>query len=815
MLYNYFKIALRNLWKTKLHSAITITGLSTGIACCILIVLFVKDEWTYDRFHENADRIYRAWVFEDYGEDEQFFNTTTPFPLGPALEDNFKEVAAFVRYNQVGQVVNVGIDSYNESVSIVGEKFFEAFDFERLYGKLPGVLDDKNNAIITKSTANKYFGVENPVGETVEMDFGNGKRLFTIKAVVADPPTNSSFQFTLLISDLNSQELFGERAMQSWYNVQAETYIVLNKGVDAEALKSKFPNMMKQILGEDYVEGQYNVGIQPLTDIHLNKEMPVGIAPVSDPQYAYILSAIALLILFLGSINFVTLSVSRSINRAKEVGVRKVVGAKRQQLITQFLSEAVVTTFAATVVGVALAYLFLPLFNDLAGRSLVLEPNTFMLLVVLSLLLLIGVIAGSYPALVLSGFHPISILKGKTAGIGKKQKLRKVLVGIQFVFTIFLISTTLLMKKQLNFIQTKNLGFDKEQLLVAQLNVNRGEGLMDRINKGFEQAQLFKNELEGQSGVQNVAVSNHTFGTGGWTNIGYTDTKDKYRTFDVLVVDEQYVPTMKMEIAQGRNFSKENPSDKRRGIIVNEAFAKAYGWENAVGKQIPGKNFGDHEVLGVVKDFNYNSLHGEVTPLAMVLDPMVIAPGIENIGIGSNPLPKLMVRADAGQIKEAISHLESAWGKITEGEEFQYTFVDQTLAAQYQQEQNLGRVVSIASILAIIIGCMGLFALASLNMENRTKEISIRKVLGASEKRILILLSKEYIVLIVLAMLVSVPFTIYFMQEWLSSFAYKVNLGGGVFLLTGCLTLLIAVATIAYQAIRTAMKQPAETLKYE
>lgn len=815
MLRNYIKIAFRNIWKTKLHSFITITGLSAGIACCILIVLFVKDEWTFDKFHDKADRIYRAWVFEDYGEDEQFFNTTTPFPLGPAVEENYNEVAAFARYNQIGQSIKVGVDAYNEVVSVVGPRFFEIFDFTAKYGKPTAALAEKNNAIVTKTTAKKFYGVENAVGETLEMDFGDGPRVFTVKAVVNDPPTNSSFQFGVLISDINNTDLYSDRALSSWFNVNAETYVILKPGVDHEQLVSKFTAMVKSIMGEEYEEGTYEIGLQPLTDIHLNTEMPTGIAPVSDPQYAYILSGIALLILFLGAVNFVTLSISRSINRAKEVGVRKVVGARRKQLVTQFLSETIVTTLISTLVGLGLAYLFLPLFNELSGRTLLLEINLFTVAVVVGLLLIIGVIAGSYPALVLSAFRPTQILKGREMSGGKKQGLRKGLVAVQFVLTIFLISTTLLMKKQLNFIQNKNLGFDKEQLLVSQLNVVGGQGLLDRINLGMEKGQLLKNQLENSTTVEGSALANHTFGSGGWTNVGYTDTNDKYRNFDVLVVDASYIPTMAMEMLEGRNFSDENTSDKRRSIIVNEAFAEAYGWDNAVGKKIPGNNFEDHEVIGVVNDFNYNSLHGEVTPLALVMDPMVIAPGIENIGIGSNPIPKLMVRVSGDKVQAAISELETAWNKVAAGEEFQYSFVDETLAAQYRQEQNLGKIVTMASILAIVIGCMGLFALASLNMENRTKEISIRKVLGASEQKILILLSKEYVMLIGIALVVSVPITIYIMQDWLSSFAYRIELGVSTFLLTGILTLAIALLTIAYQAIKTAMKQPAETLKYE
>jgi len=814
MLKNYIKIAFRNIWKTKLHSFITVTGLATGIACCLLIILFVKDEWTFDKFHAKADRIYRAWVFEDYGPDEQFFNTTTPYPLGPALQENFSEVAAFVRYGQMGQTIKAGVDNFTETVNVVGTNFFDVFDFKPLYGKVKHVLEEKSNVVLTESMAQKFFGVTNAVGETIEMDFGDGPRVFTVKAIVSDPPTNSSLQFSIIISDLNNDVLVSNRALQSWYNVQPETYVVLQQGTDVKRLEAKIPSMVKQIMGENYVEGEYNIGLQPLTDIHLNNEMPVGIAAVSDPQYAIILSAIALLILFLGAVNFVSLSISRSIGRAKEVGVRKVVGARRNELIFQFLSEAIVTTIIATGVGILLAYLFLPLFNELAGRSLILSVSWFTVSVVVALLLIIGVMAGSYPALVLSGFQPINILKGSAFRVNTKQGLRKALVGLQFVLTVFLISTTLLMQKQLNYLQSKNLGFDKEHLMVVQLNT-QGDGMMSRINKGFEKATLFENELQGSSAIQKIAAANHTVGTGGWTNVGYTDDQGKYRTFDMLAVDENYIPTMQMEMVAGRNFSKENTSDDRRAVIINEAMMEAYGWEDPIGKRLPGKNFEDHEIIGVVRDFNYNSLHGKVEPLAIVMNPMALAAGIENIGVGSNPIPKLLIRVNGDQIASAIQTVESTWDKLTGGEEFQYTFVDQTLATQYSQEQNLGKVVSIATILAMVIGCMGLFALASLNMQNRTKEVSIRKILGASQSTILLLLSKEYMILILGALLVSIPITLYFINQWLADFAYQIEIGVGSFVLTASLVMIIAVLTIAYHAINTARKQPAETLKYE
>lgn len=816
MFKNYLRVAWRNIWKSRLHSFITLTGLSTGIACCILIVLFVKDEWTFDDFHSKADRIYRAWVFEDYGENEQFFNTVTPYPLGPALVENFSEVAGYVRINQTNQVVEVGVDQFNEQVTVVTPSFFDVFDFEALYGKPKQVLNDKDAVVITRSVAQKYFGMDQAVGETLTMYPGNGERIFTVKAVVDDVPGNSSVQFELLISELNNHIFVGERELGSWYHVMPETYVVLREDQQAEDVIAKTPLMMQQVLGEDYVEGEYTIGLQPLLDIHLNNDMPAGIAPVSDPQYAYILGGIALLILFLGCVNFVTLSISRSVNRSKEVGVRKVVGAQRSQLILQFLCEAVIMAMIATLLGLLLAMSNLSLFNELSGKQLVFEFNTSLWLTLAVLMVVIGIISGSYPALLLSAFRPVAILKGKLTGTGGRPALRQALVGIQFVLTIFLISTTLLMKDQLNFLQNKNLGFDKNQLAVVQMNIPSGEGLMKRLRAGFEKGTLLCNELNGKPGVMTTGIANHTFGSGGWTNVGFTDNSGNYRTFDMLVVDEDFMSTANIRITEGRGFTDDHTSDARRSMVVNRAFAEAFNMTEAiVGQKLPGDKFGDHEIIGMAEDFNYNSLHGAVDPLVMVINPMIVMEGIENIGIGSNPLPKVFARLQAGQVKEGLASLENAWKKVTGGEEFEYTFVDQTLAAQYDQEQNLSRIVTIAAALAIIIGCMGLFALASLNMENRTREVSIRKVLGASQQRILVLLSREYVYLILIAMFVSIPLTVYVTSGWLETFAYRISVGPGVFAVTGGLTVMIALCTISWHAIRTTMKQPAETLKYE
>jgi putative ABC transport system permease protein len=815
MIKNYLKIAFRALWRNKAHSFINITGLSLGIGCCLLIVLFVEDEWTFDRFHSKIDRIYRAYAIEDWGENQRFFDTSTPFPLGPALKDNFGEVEAMVRVNSTSAQVRIGEVLFSETITIAGTPFLEVFDFDLEDGDRANALASPSNVLISRTAAKKLFGETDPMEKNIEIQLGERMEQFTVKGILKDPPTNSSITFSLVISDQNYPKLYSERVLTSaWFNIAPETYVLLKEGVDAKSFEKKFPPLFKSLLGEDYERSKYFVGLQPMASIHLDTSFPQAIAPVTDPKYSYILAAISALILFVACINFITLSIGRSLKRAREVGIRKVVGAVRSQIIFQFVGEAVIVTMFSLVLGLLLAVLSLPLFNEMAGKQLRIEADFFTGIVLFSLIGIIGLFAGSYPAFVLSGFKPISILKGNIQGGDTRQRVRKILVGVQLVLSIFLVSSTLLMQKQMGYLQNKNLGYSKDQLAVVQLTVASTGRLSERMRAGFEKAEQFKSELARIKGVREVCASSHDFGNGGWTNVGYTDEKGTYRTFYVNVIDETFLEVMKMQIVQGRNFS-DTPADRQRSIIVNEAFVNEYGWKDPIGKKIPGKAFADHEVIAVVKDFNFASLYTKVEPLVLALDPAVPFSGIENININNSPIPKLMVRLQAGAIASTMDQIKEVWNKMTGGQEFDYSFVDQSLEAQYRADQNLGRIVSTASMLAILIGSLGLYGLASLAMQNRTKEISIRKVLGATEQSLLVLLSREFMILIVICLLISIPITVYLMNTWLSTFEYRVGITVDIFLIAGAISLIIAMATISYQVIRTVWTQPADTLKYE
>lgn len=813
MLKNYFRIAFRSLLRTKLHSTINILGLGLGIACCLLIVLFVRDEWTFDTFHNKADRIYRANVREDWGVNQQFFNTSTPFPLGPVLKENFPEIEREVRILKIHPAVKSGDNQYTEWVTIAGQDFFDVFDFTLKEGSSAG-LHQLNGAIINKWVAQKYFGTENPLNKTISIQLGEHFEEFVVRGVTGEIPTNSSIQFGILISDLNFSRMYNQEVLTSaWFDVNPETYVLLRPGADVNQLLLKFPSLFRTLLGDDFIKSNYKVGLQPLTDIHLNTGFPVALAPVSNPKYSYILAAIAGLILFVACINFITLSLGRSIQRAREVGIRKVVGAPRSQLILQFIGEAVIVTLIALVVGVVLALVNLPLFNDLSGKKLLLHFESFTVMTTTCLVVVIGMIAGSYPAFVLSGFSPSSILRGKIPA--SKQGLRKALVGLQLVLSIFLITTTLLMRRQLSFLQNRDLGFNKEQLAVVPLQLPRVGSMVVRVNKGFAIIEQFKAQLGRIPGIAGVCGASHDFGNGGWTSIGYTDDQGTYRNFALNIVDADYIPTLKMQLSAGRNFSASAPSDLRRSVLVNEAFVKSLGWHDALGKRIPGKSFKDHEIIGVVKDFNFASLYTKVEPVVIAMDATIPLSGAQNINIDEAPIPKLIIRLQPGDMKRSLDQVAETWQRLMGNSEFSFAFVDQTMALQYQNDQNLGKIMLMATVLAIFIGSCGLYGLASLILQNRTKEISIRKVMGASGKSIMILLSGDYMIMILISLILSVPVTLYVIYNWLQTFEYRIAIGWDTFLLAGTISLMIVLVTISYQVLKTASAQPAETLKYE
>ncbi|MBD3616745.1 MAG: ABC transporter permease [Gracilimonas sp.] len=826
MIKNYFKIAFRNLFKNKVYSFINIFGLAVGIACCLLIGLYVHNEWSYDEFHSKSDRLHRAWVHEDYGNDEIYFNSVTPLILASTLENNIPEIEETTRFSSFSNPVKRPdqSESVSETISMADPVFFEMFDFEVIRGDVTPFKDNPGTVIISEQTAKQFFGEEDPIQKPLSIQIGDAFTDFTVVAVTEDPPLNSSIQFEILIPFSNDTKIYSQGALTSWFSVSAETYVLLRENSQMDEIDGKMQSMMVTELGNRYGNEfnendlTYTVGLQPITDIHLNTEIPEGIASVNDPIYSYILGAIAFLILLIACVNFMTLAISRSTSRAKEVGIRKTIGAVRQHLMFQFWGEALLMTLFSLVAGILLAELLLPHFNVLSGTELQLTFNVNILIMFLIGAVFISLIAGIYPALILSGFKPVEVLKGRVKLSGDKNLFRQIMVVFQFTLSIALIAGTLIISKQLDYMRSVDLGYQKEQVVVLSTDFNAGPGTP--ISKTIEDANNLKERLEselaGEPGIASFSLSAFTpVQSGGWISADYRDQSDRKRYFHFNIVDHAFLDTYGISVLSGRDFSVNNPSDKRRAILVNQALVDDYGWENPIGQRLPGPNFEDHEIIGVVENFHYESLHTEVEPLALTINPSILFSGIENIGFSTSPTPRISIQFKTQDLPALMSKFEETWASTAEGAPFNYTFVDQAVDNQYRQEERLSQIVFFGSTLAIIIACLGLFGLASLMIIRRTKEIGVRKVLGASSKSIVLLVNKEFTKLVAIAFVIAAPIAWYGMSNWLQDFAYRIEMGIGVFLLAGITVLAVAWLTVSYQSVKATLINPVDSLRSE
>jgi putative ABC transport system permease protein len=811
MIQNYFRLALRNLLKHKGPGFINITGLSIGTAIVILLSLYVWDEWTFDRFHSKSDRVYRAWT-KEHLKGEVLFNTITPVILGQELRDNFPEIQQVARYYTVNTLTKKGNFSELEEVHFAEPSFFKVFDFKLLRGKEENALSDMHSAVITEEIGLKYFGDPFPLGQTLTLQTGGEWTHFTVTGILEKAPGNSSIQYGIVVPFEKGASQMSEEAKTSWTNVVVETYVLLDEANKVKELEAKFAPFVDSKVASDYKPGEYVVGFQPLTDIHLNKDFPLGIAPVSDRRYAYILAGIALLILGLACINFTTLAVGRSVMRAKEVGVRKATGASRGQLMAQFWNEAVLTAGVSVLVGFLLAWTALPYFNDLADKQLALHFSPKTLLLSAGLALVTGLISGVYPALVLSGFKPALTLRGVVSKIGgNRHTVLRGLVGFQFMLSVLLIISTLVMLRQMHFLQNKNLGYNKEQIVVLPYK-RSGARLTDQWAEGKKVLELLRNELGGKSGFSDLAMSAHTFGTPGWMSIGYTDPgTQKFRNFMLNGVDDRFLSLHGMVFVSGRNFSRENISDEK-AVIVNEAYAKQFGVEVGQQMQEPFRAF---QVIGVAKDFNFESLHTAVQPLVLACDPVAIIRTASDWNFDDTPNPKLSVKVSSDNLPATLSTLRLAWQKVAPDQAFNYAFLDDNIGKQYRAESRLSQLVGMATGLAILIACLGLFGISALTIAQRTKEIGIRKVLGASVANVTGLLTKDFLKLVVFSFVIAFPVAWFFMDKWLQDFAYRIDIQWWMFAIAGAAAVTVAFLTVGFQSVKAALANPVKSLRSE
>ena len=805
MLSNYLKVGVRYLLRNKGYSIINILGLAIGIACCLLVMLFVRSEWSYDRFHTRANRIHRAWLQENY-EGQIFTNTLTPIPLGPTLQSNIPEIESTCRVNLFNTLVQYGSNRFNEAVNMVDFNFFQMFDFELAEGNRQNAFPNSRSLVLSERLAKKYFGPDNAIGKNLELQLGTERVLFTVSAVSKRSPQESSIQFDMLIPHSNDHLLYNERQrLRGWTQVYEETYVLLKAGLDGKTTEQKLPALVKQLAGDNYKEGQYNLHLQPITDIHLNKKLPAGNYPVSDPAYSYILGTIGILILLIACINFVTLSVGRSATRAMEVGVRKVLGAERTQLMRQFWGEAMLMVVVSLFIGVMLTILLSEPFNKIANKELSLALDGFTILFIFSLLTIVGIIAGIYPAIILSGFAPIRVLKNKLQSGSAMGIFRKGLIAGQFVASIMMIIGTLVIGQQLNFLRNKNLGYDREHVVVVPTNKSRAEGI--------PLAERFKTELAKNPQVVSSSTSLFSFAEPGWINMGYEDDKKIYRNFRMNAIDADFVKTMNLQVVAGRDFSKESPADVSGAMIVNEALVKEYKWDDPIGKKLPGSY--EQQVIGVVKDFHFESLHNAIQPLMLVMKPDSVFRRSNDVSFAFAPQPRVNIRLKAGSIGDQVASLQKTWKAVAGDQDFEYRFLDESINRMYREEQRLGTIFRYASALSIFIACMGLFGLATLVVARRTKEIGIRKVLGADVKGLVGLLSKDFMLLVIIASVIAFPISWWALNKWLQDFAYRISIEWWVFIAASSFALVIALITVSFQAIRAAIANPVNSLRTE
>jgi len=798
MIQSYVKIALRNLVKHRAYSFINIFGLAVGLACCILILLFVQDELSYDRHYANADRIYRLTEFFDMGIREERY-PSIPFPVAPAMRAAFPEVESIVRFWKTYKhkpLIRFGEkEFYEDRFFFADSTVFEVFSHQFVRGDPRTALRTPRSVVLTETMARKYFGESDPIGKVLTFD----ERLqFQIDGVIKDLPSGTHFHYDFIASLLAMEEVFTLTGiptgwMRSWYWNPCYTYFLLPENVSADNLESRFPGFIETHFPENLRGSGIAFGLQPLTDIHLYSNLDEEPEPVSDVGYVYVFSVVALFVLLIACVNFMNLATARSALRAKEVGLRKVLGAYRTQLVRQFLGESLLLSALAALVAMVVVELALPIFNSLTGKELSTDyfasPTLAGLLLLITLV--VGLLAGSYPAFVLSRFNPVDAWKGAGRRGPAGVSLRKLLVVSQFTVSIILIIGTVVVLQQMGYIREKKLGFERDQIIFFSL---RGTTLKQE-HQAFKQALLSNPDILGAAAVSDVPsrpVQVYPFRVEGI---------DERLDLPALFIDPDFLPSMGIDLAEGRNFAPYSSVDSLDAWIVNEAAVRKFGWTEPLGK---GFQFGDGrrgQIVGIVKDFHFASLRQPVNPLVIKMNPFWYE--------------FMVVRVRQGAISPTISFLEETWARFVPERPLVHFFLDEDLDMLYRAEDRLGKVFSSFALLAIVIACLGLFGLAAFTSEQRTKEIGIRKVLGATEQGIVLLFSRDFIKLVLVANLIAWPIAYFVMSRWLEDFAYRIDLSWTVFLAAGAGALLITVVTVSYQAIKAALANPVEALKYE
>lgn len=807
MIKNYFKIAWRNMIRNKAFSFINVFGLAVGLTCCMLISAYLYQELTYDTYAANAKRIYRVALHSDGS------NTAADFPsvdmaVGQGIKNTFPDVLATTRLSRQRPVfVKYNLEQFKEEHMVWADpNFFQFFSIPLVEGDTKTALADPKTMVVTKDFQKKYFGNESAIGKAVTV----GNDLMKITGVIDKVPDNSHFHADAFMS---MSTIVTPSTKQTWSNVGYFTYLLLNKGADSKKLEAGFPQLAEKFLvpeeqhdmGISLAEAQKSVKsfiffLQPLTDIHLHSATKYEFEANGDLNYVYIFGALAFFILLLACINFTNLSTASSVKRAKEVGIRKVLGSEKNKLVSQFLAESVLLTFFAMLFALGFAYLLLPYFNDVSGKQITmgffLSPQAIACELILTLL--VGITAGIYPAFFLSSFQIISVLKGngsvKSSG---GNTLRSGLIVFQFAISTALIIATFIVYQQLHFMQNKKLGYNKDQVLV----INDTNTLGNNID-AFAQQLSADNRVVSNTKSDNVPGDNNAGGTVIYANeVAGKGTHTEIST-SIYWIQNSYIPTLGMQLAKGRNFYPMSPADSD-AVIINEAAVRdlGFGDMDPIGKTIVRSGQRRYNIVGVVKDFNFTSAKQKIAPLMMLPNKR-----------GAN---EIILRIKTADVHRLIGDIKNQWGSYNASAPFSFYFLDDQFASLYSTEERTGQIFTSFSTIAVIIACLGLFGLSAFMIRQRVKEIGIRKVLGASTGSITTMLSKEFLALILVAVIVSFPVTWYAMSKWLQDFAYRVDIHWWVFIVAGCLALTIAFITVSFQSIKAALANPVKSLRSE
>lgn len=799
MIQNYFKIAWRNILSNKLFSVINIVGLAIGIACCSIIYLYVNFEMSFDKYHQNSDRIYRITTVLNDPKKKEHFAPTSP-TMAVRIKENFPEVLKYFRMNESkNNITYEDKKIYETKLRYADSTLFDFFTLRAIEGNTRNALTAPYSLVLCENTAKKYFGNEKALGKV--MQFGDTINL-TVTAVVENMPKNTHFTTDAFISrstlnDLNkSDSSWVQGNEENWFNCNSYSYILLNNNVDYKKLEPKINAMMDKEMAEikKQIGMSLHVQLQPLPDIHLKSHLDAEIkdSKNGDIVYIYIFIGAALLTLLIACCNFINLSTARSLNRSKEIGLRKVIGATRNQLIVQFLGESLVFTALATIISMLLVLMALPLFNSFVGTQISMDLSLVILYI--GLAIVIGLLAGLYPAILMSSFKPIESLKGKVSHGFSDIMFRKSLVIFQFTIAIALIISTTLILQQLSFIQNRNLGMKKDQILSVSL-------------KGLNpsKAAVLLQELKSNPQVLNGTINSFSFkGVSNITLLPEGFAENELTSSPVFTADENFIETYEIALAAGRNFSKSFPTDEQEAFIINEAAVKAFNWKtpkNALGKRISWGGLKDGVVIGVMKDFNFESLHHNINPLVIHIFPQWAS--------------CISLKLKSDKLGSTLTEIENTWKKFAPQSPFKYDFNEDDFNSLFQSEMNMRSILSAFTFLSVLVACLGLFGLASFSIKQRFKEIGIRKVLGSSTSAVVQLISKDFLKLVIISFLLAAPIAWFGMNKWLQDYAYRINISWWVFVAAGAIALLIAFSTVAFQAVKAANANPVNSLRTE